>query len=563
MKKVLFAALGLIIALHINAYAAIGDIAGNIYSTDILTEIDGVPIGGYAVEGETMIALEDLKDYGFNVYYNDNVRTLFVTKSGQPTEDFSPKIERGTVGKMVGHYYETDIVAYVNSIKVPTYAIDGKLVISVEQLAKWTGSSQILAYVPEGEFFAPKFFFEDAYYMTYQYDDSKRLLSLITIPHSSLSRDSVGELWLGMNSPWRVTRECVLHNDKYIYLSKTLGGIMGGPAKYRKIICENGMVLDALQYIRAYGLHSHMNTYTEIYSPVFSIDGESLYFVHKYDGGQDYKQLNISNGHIKPLEEADYKAAANHIKKSDYEIYIDDIKLPLYSIGGRDYVCAEDMQVSGFTVNFDEISKALCIVNNGTKNSDYTVSTLPEGEAVPAGEDITLFLNGGHTEKHNMYYYEGVYLLPVESFTYDEYTYGLGTIKYVYDIKNKRINAKTSEDTKLNYNYDDYDLSRKQYPYKVFYAENAKSTYDSGDEYETQVVAFENDVYIKISNSVIHGVSEQLKCYLNNKGISDSDVFNDKLSFEYDGEYITYKIEGTDYIRYNALKFEFEMLVEF
>jgi len=126
MKKVLFAALGLIIALHINAYAAIGDIAGNIYSTDILTEMDGVPIGGYAVEGETMIALEDLRDYGFNVYYNDNVRTLFVTKSGQPTEDFNPEIKRGTVGNMVGHYYETDIVAYVNSIKVPGDAIDGK-----------------------------------------------------------------------------------------------------------------------------------------------------------------------------------------------------------------------------------------------------------------------------------------------------------------------------------------------------------------------------------------------------------------------------------------------------
>lgn len=560
MKKILFAAFGLIITLHINAYADIGDVAGDIYSTDILTVVDGVPIQGYAVEGETMIALEDLRDYGFNIYYNDNVRTLFVTKHGQPTEDFNPQIKRGAVGKKVGNYFETDIVAYVNSIKVPTYAIDGKLVVSVEQLSRYVGSSRQLAYVPEGEFFSPKDFFTDAYYMTYQYDDSQRLLSLTTVPHNSLSRDSVGELLLGMTTPWRVTRGCMLHNDKYIYYSKTLGGIMGGPAKYRKIICENGIVLDALEYIRAYGLHSHTNTYTEIYNPVFSIDGESLYFVHKYDGGQDYKQLNISNGHIKPLEEADYSFAADHIKRSDYDFYLDDIKLPLYSIGGRDYICADDMQVCGFTVNFDNLSKAICIANNGVKISDYSVSMLPEGNATPVGDDVTLFLNGGHTEEHNMYYYEGRYLLPVESFTYDEYTDGIGTIKYVYDIRNKRINAKSSEDTKLNYDYDGYDLSHKIYPYKMVYGENAKATYDSGDKYKTQVVAFGNDVYIKISDSVIHAVSRQLKFYLANEEINENDVFNDKLSFEYDGEYITYKISGEDYIRYNVEEFEFEMI---
>ena len=55
-----------------------------------------------------------------------------------------------------------------------------------------------------------------------------------------------------------------------------------------------------------------------------------------------------------------------------------------------------------------------------------------------------------------MYFYNDSWLIPVESFTYDEYTDGLGTIKYTYDIKNKRIIAKTAEDTELNYDIDLY-----------------------------------------------------------------------------------------------------------
>ena len=69
MKKIIFAlliALGQA-ALGGAAYAANGDIAGKIYTTDILTQIDGRDIPSYAIDGETLIAVEDLEAYGFNV----------------------------------------------------------------------------------------------------------------------------------------------------------------------------------------------------------------------------------------------------------------------------------------------------------------------------------------------------------------------------------------------------------------------------------------------------------------------------------------------------------------
>ncbi len=559
MKKLIALVFGFVFVFSAHAYAKIGDIAGNIYSTDILTQVDGVDITGYAVEGETMIALEDLRDYGFNVYYNDNVRSLFVTKTGKASADFNPQIPRGTVGKLVGHYYETDIVAYVNSIKVPTYAIDGKLVVSVEELTRYVGSSRIMAYVPDGEFFSPTDLLTDKYYMKYEYDDSKRLLSLTTNPHEDLSLEAVADIALGMTSPWRVTRPYVLHNDKYLYYSKTLGGIMRGPAKTRQIICENGIKLDVLEYIRAYGLHSHMDTYTEVFDPVFSVDGEHLYMVHKFDGGFDYKKLNISNGHITPLDESEYQLSANHIKNSGFEFYLDNIKLPLYSIGGRDYICAGDLQLCGFTVNFDEVSQSLCVLNNGKINPDYTASQLPEGQANPADEKIALFLNGGYTTEHDMYFYNDSWLLPVESFTYDEYTDGLGTIKYTYDIKNKRINARTAEDTELNYDIDLYDLTKKYFPYQTFYYNENPATYDSGNEYPNQVVAFDNDVYIKVSDCIIHSVTQQLMHYMANEGFV-YDISSDDLTFDYDGEYITYKLSGETFARYNVDTLGFEKI---
>lgn len=42
--------------------------------------MDVIPIKVYAIDGKTMICLEDLSNYGFSVYYNNEARALFVNK---------------------------------------------------------------------------------------------------------------------------------------------------------------------------------------------------------------------------------------------------------------------------------------------------------------------------------------------------------------------------------------------------------------------------------------------------------------------------------------------------
>ncbi len=114
--------------------AQVGDIVSDIYSTDILTYIDGEPIQGYAINGKTVICVEDLTNYGFTVMYDDSIRTLFATQNKEKPADPRPVISRGTVGEVTGHIYETDIRVILNGAYINAAALDGKMVIPVEEI---------------------------------------------------------------------------------------------------------------------------------------------------------------------------------------------------------------------------------------------------------------------------------------------------------------------------------------------------------------------------------------------------------------------------------------------
>lgn len=135
------------------AYAKVGDIVSTIYTTDILTQVNGADIASFSIEGKTLIAMEDLKDYGFTVNYNDSVRTLYVNRGGEMKKNM-PSILRGRVGDTAGYTYETDIKVIFNGQPVDAYAIDGRMAVIVEEL----GTAK--------------------YGMTCSYDNNKRLLSL-------------------------------------------------------------------------------------------------------------------------------------------------------------------------------------------------------------------------------------------------------------------------------------------------------------------------------------------------------------------------------------------------
>ncbi len=145
-----------------------------IYSTDILTYMDGAPIQGYAIDGRMMICLEDLANYGFSVCYNDEARALFVNKNGSTDAGFYPEIERGTVGGVVGYTYETDIRAYVNGYEVAAENIGGRLAACAEDLAAAEGSIRNFTFT------------YPAVSLRYTYDDAARALYLFSDTDGSI-----------------------------------------------------------------------------------------------------------------------------------------------------------------------------------------------------------------------------------------------------------------------------------------------------------------------------------------------------------------------------------------
>lgn len=146
MKKIFYALfiVTIITLLTVPCFAETG-VAGHIYSTDILTFVNGRPIDGYNIDGKTVIIAEDLEGYGFGVEYNDETRTLKVQSYFNDGYKNIAPIKRGRCGTILGDIYRTDIKVYYNGIIVTGYNIGGRTAICLEDLGDLTDS-------PNGEF---------------------------------------------------------------------------------------------------------------------------------------------------------------------------------------------------------------------------------------------------------------------------------------------------------------------------------------------------------------------------------------------------------------------------
>lgn len=136
MKKTALIITFLLVFMSFCAYAAVGDIAGNIYSTDIKTYVDGMEIPSYNIGGRTVIEAERLIDYGFYVEWRPDTRALIINSGRMPLS--APAVENradNTVGEVIGSFYETDITVRFNQMFVKSYNIGGKTVIEAEDLA--------------------------------------------------------------------------------------------------------------------------------------------------------------------------------------------------------------------------------------------------------------------------------------------------------------------------------------------------------------------------------------------------------------------------------------------
>lgn len=252
----------------LHALAADAEEPQPIYSTDILTMLDGRPIQGYNIGGRTLIPLDDLGNYGFTVTYDDSVRTLLVNKTHEAPQDTVPEVEQGVGGNIIGYTVGTDIEAFVNGHYINTYVVDGKLAAVAEELGDRT------EYNSYG-------FEHSMYNMECVYSNDDRTLSINTNPPGETSyeeklnklyeymqenlqytlthiEEKEGEydvVFLEQNNydERKITHILLLyHNGLYIDISSILDSVYGfGRFPYRTVF--NGQISEDKTHVLFYG----------------------------------------------------------------------------------------------------------------------------------------------------------------------------------------------------------------------------------------------------------------------------------------------------------------------
>ena len=135
MKKILIITT-LFFLLAITCSAKNGDITGTIYSTDILATVNGTPVESFNIGGKTAIILEDLTKLGAEASYDNSLRTLLMNMIHINPNPVMAEVQRGTVGKVLGNLYESDIVTYYNGIPLQTFSLNGRMAAVLEEIGK-------------------------------------------------------------------------------------------------------------------------------------------------------------------------------------------------------------------------------------------------------------------------------------------------------------------------------------------------------------------------------------------------------------------------------------------
>ena len=136
----------------VHASMPIGTKIGEVLSTDIIATIDEKAIPSMNINGYTAIVVEDLRAYGFDVIWNEQDRSLKVTRNEMKTpvgKEFV--IERKEPGAILKPVLFTDIKTYFDGKEIISFNIDGQTAIYFNQLKpygeiKWNENTRLASF---------------------------------------------------------------------------------------------------------------------------------------------------------------------------------------------------------------------------------------------------------------------------------------------------------------------------------------------------------------------------------------------------------------------------------
>lgn len=139
MKKIITILTTLFIAIQIFPVSA--GIIGGVTETDIVAFIDYCPVRSYNYDGFTYVIAEDLSDYGFKVSWNENDRTLDISRDelvfASYCSDFINEKKTGRTYAKLYDVYTTDIKTFINGKEADAYNINGRTIINTADLSEY------------------------------------------------------------------------------------------------------------------------------------------------------------------------------------------------------------------------------------------------------------------------------------------------------------------------------------------------------------------------------------------------------------------------------------------
>ena len=131
-KSILFPAITAAVMLGASAASAqTGDVIGHIYSTDIRAYINDTEVPAYNIGGRTVVIAEDLLQ---STEYHDEFRTLLIGDFYPNALSSGSNATDGDSGRVIGDIYETDIKTYMYDKEIPSYNLNGKTAVAIEDL---------------------------------------------------------------------------------------------------------------------------------------------------------------------------------------------------------------------------------------------------------------------------------------------------------------------------------------------------------------------------------------------------------------------------------------------
>lgn len=306
-KKSMLGLIGLIFiicTISTVAFAANGDIVGNIYSTNIIAYVNGKPITSYNIGGRTAIVVEDLDNYegglnyGFYYSYDDTDRALTAYSTvlkgyGDTT------VKRGKVGEIVGHIYETDITVTMNGVPVTGYNIDGKTAVVIEDLGTVTEDS------PNADYGYSK------YLCNFKWDEENREVWLNSFNAVDVSSNAVPKLQYTFNdNVLDVTFD--QFNDYYDTTTRfNFSEAFGKDINHIKPLIMNGETIGSM-YVSDRG-----DVYTDIDMDLLYEKTKNMSVVLSYDQAKKFieKSYNI-------LDKRDTDSATIYLTEKDGVKYL-------------------------------------------------------------------------------------------------------------------------------------------------------------------------------------------------------------------------------------------------